>query len=119
MRITTLDQIKNPEWLRDARNYLAQHIAIHNLKGSQIHDHIIALYRDLKEPITYQGKEVWLETEVLEVSDIDDWLERFCSPVPDKIRPYLTCGTRKRGIIITSIIRAHDALGTKGWGKRV
>ncbi len=119
MKITTLDQIKNPEWLRDARNYLAQHVAFKNLKGSQIHDHIISLYRDLKEPITYQGKEIWLETDVLEVSDIADWLERFCSPAPKSVTPYLTCGTRERGIMITSIIRAHDPEGTKDWGKRV
>jgi len=55
----------------------------------------------------------------LEVSDIDDWLERFCSPVPKSVTPYLTCGTRERGIVITSIIRAHDPEGTKDWGKRV
>jgi len=123
MRKTTLDQLADPNWLRDARNYFAAYIFANGLNPSQLHDHLIDLYRDLIEPITdfcnarNREVEIWLPIEALEVSGIADWLEYFGTPVPDHIRPYLNDCSKERAIVVTSILRANDPIQTASWGQ--
>lgn len=122
MRKSTEEQILDPEFLRDARNYAAAYLVEESIQPHQMLDHITDIYRDLEERITDYctvlgcEQEVWLDMDVFEVPGIEDWLERFCTWVPDHIQPYLTCATRGRAIALTSILRAADPEGTRYWG---
>ena len=127
MRKTTHDQITNPNFLRDARNYTALHMFLHKIEQSQMLDHITDLYRDLghkprTEPITEycpalaREREVFLDMECFEVPGSDQWLRNFGSYVPRHVNPFLPQETRPRGIALTSILRANDPFGTRYWG---
>lgn len=124
MRKTTIEQATSSHFLRDARNRGADYREEKGLKRSELHDHLIDVYCHLKEPITRYchalmgEREVWLDTDALEVPGIEDWLDYFFTRAPDHINPYVTIETIDRVIVITSILRAADPQGTAHWGER-
>jgi len=117
MNITTVEQMKNPIFIRDVKNYSANYFRSRKISYHRMHDHIIDMYRDLRVTITDElGKPVFLDTEVFEIDSIEYWFRDFCVFIPDWARPRVRREAFGRVIALSSILRAHSPERTSNWG---
>jgi len=117
MQITTNAQKKDWRFIRDAKNYAAGYKAKNKLSNGDLLDHITDLYRDQAEIVIDENrKEIFLNMDVFELSNISSWFRDFCTLVDSGKRPRVRTEATGRFIAFTSILRANDPEGTSNWG---
>ncbi|MDA5556182.1 hypothetical protein [Shimia sp. MMG029] len=121
MQITTMDQARDTEFLRNLKNYCSN-VEEYNPETKKFErirpcrwlDWLTDEYRDLRETITDEnGNEVFLDMEVFEVPSIFFWFRDFCKRVPSNIEPRLRPESEGRVIAMATILRARDPEGTR------
>lgn len=103
-----------PEFVRDLRRYAASLC----ITPDGWRDYLIAGYRDYAGRIVDQrGKEIALDTEVFTIKSIRYWFRDFCRPCTNGMKPRIRRESRKRIIVMASILRALDPVAAMLWGK--
>ena len=116
MLITSLSQVKNPEFVRLVRNYSSRLAERERIKPCTWLDTITDYYRDLEVLVVDQsGEEIFLDMEVFEVDCIEFWFRDFCRPVPGHVVPRVRFNAHGRVVALSTILRGRNPLKTNDW----
>lgn len=114
--LVTDKDLNNPEFIRDGRKAAYSE----NLFASQWLDHVTDLYRDYLGWIADEnGEECFLDTEVFDRPNIEDWFDDWCcAPCPEHIKPRLRCEARERVRVLLTILKTRHPVASRFWGVR-
>lgn len=103
-----------PDFIRDLRNYAARF----NLRPDEWPSFLIEAYRDYPGLIVdiAGDEEVDLDTGVFDGANIRTWFRDLCRPVVPGKQVRLRRESEARYVVMASILRAIDPVGTKLWG---
>ncbi|MBI1393891.1 MAG: hypothetical protein GC152_14230 [Alphaproteobacteria bacterium] len=113
--LVTDRKLENPDFLRDLRAFTSGL----NISPDHWLDFLIDTYRDYRGRIVHQGREVFLDTEALEVTSIKEWLRDWaCAPVSEGARPRLREESRERIRVLATILTTRFPFEADMWGVR-
>jgi len=113
--LITDKRMENPDFLIDLRAFASGL----NISPDHWLDFLIDTYRDYRGRIVHQGREVFLDTESLEVTSIKEWLRDWaCAPVSEGARPRLREESRERIRVLATILATRFPFEAGLWGMR-
>lgn len=133
--LVTDEQLNNPEFLRDARNFASSFTITKSLWVSEVFDlnvrRPMPICRKNKHGIRVKYdppmEELFIfSDEVIEAGEVDkymdaqrDWLHSFlCTPVPDHVTPYVTATRREHARCVLTLIGSVYPYAFAKWGVR-